>query len=43
MKRLGAECVYLDISHKPAEFIRAHFPNIYAKCCLLYTSDAADE
>ena len=32
MKRLGAECVYLDISHKPADFIRAHFPNIYAKC-----------
>ena len=32
MKRLGAECVYLDISHKPAEFIRAHFPNIHAKC-----------
>lgn len=32
MKRLGAECVYLDISHKPAEFIRSHFPNIYAKC-----------
>ncbi len=32
MKRLGAECVYLDISHKPAEFIRGHFPNIYAKC-----------
>ncbi|MER2602035.1 MAG: L-aspartate oxidase [Candidatus Competibacter phosphatis] len=32
MKRLGAECVYLDISHKPADFIRVHFPNIYAKC-----------
>ena len=32
MKRLGAECVYLDISHKPADFIRAHFPNIHAKC-----------
>lgn len=32
MKRLGAECVYLDISHKPAAFIREHFPNIYAKC-----------
>ncbi|MDQ5909641.1 MAG: L-aspartate oxidase [Pseudomonadota bacterium] len=32
MKRLGAECVYLDISHKPADFIRGHFPNIYAKC-----------
>ncbi len=32
MKRLGAECVYLDISHKPAAFIRSHFPNIDAKC-----------
>jgi len=32
MKRLGAECVYLDISHKPADFIRDHFPNIHAKC-----------
>ena len=32
MKRLGCECVYLDISHKPAEFITGHFPNIHAKC-----------
>ena len=32
MKRLGAECVYLDISHQPADFIRAHFPTIYGKC-----------
>ncbi|MDX1527865.1 MAG: L-aspartate oxidase, partial [Gammaproteobacteria bacterium] len=32
MKRLGADCVYLDISHRPAEFIRTHFPNIYARC-----------
>jgi L-aspartate oxidase len=32
MKRIGADCVYLDISHKPAEFIREHFPNIHAKC-----------
>jgi L-aspartate oxidase len=32
MKRLGAECVYLDISHKPAAFVREHFPNIHAKC-----------
>ncbi len=32
MKRLGAECVYLDISHKPAEFIRSHFPTVYARC-----------
>ncbi|MDH5784764.1 MAG: L-aspartate oxidase [Chromatiales bacterium] len=32
MKRLGAECLYLDISHQPAEFITEHFPNIYARC-----------
>jgi len=32
MKRIGADCLYLDISHKPAEFIREHFPNIHAKC-----------
>ncbi|MCC5826346.1 L-aspartate oxidase [Alkalimonas sp.] len=32
MKRLGANCVYLDISHQPADFILEHFPTIYAKC-----------
>jgi len=32
MKRLGAEHVYLDISHKPAKFIKEHFPNIYKRC-----------
>jgi len=32
MKRLGAECLYLDISHRPAEFITAHFPTIHARC-----------
>ncbi len=32
MKRLGAECMYLDISHKSAAFIRSHFPTIYARC-----------
>ncbi|MTD37845.1 L-aspartate oxidase [Erwinia sp. CPCC 100877] len=28
MKRLGVDCMYLDISHKPAEFVRQHFPTI---------------
>jgi L-aspartate oxidase len=32
MKRLGIDCVYLDISHRPAEFVRSHFPNVYARC-----------
>jgi L-aspartate oxidase len=32
MKRLGADCVYLDISHKSKDFIVEHFPTIYAKC-----------
>ncbi len=32
MKRLGSECVYLDISHRPADFIIEHFPTIHARC-----------
>lgn len=35
MKRLGADCMYLDISHKPAEFITQHFPMIYEKLLTL--------
>lgn len=35
MKRLGADCMYLDISHKPAEFVQAHFPTIYEKLLTL--------
>ena len=31
MKLLGADCMFLDISHKPADFIRQHFPMIYEK------------
>jgi L-aspartate oxidase len=32
MKRLGAPCVYLDISHRSAAFIASHFPTIYKQC-----------
>ena len=32
MKRLGLDCVYLDITHKPAEFIRSHFPTVHERC-----------
>ncbi|HEY8119372.1 MAG TPA: L-aspartate oxidase [Methylophilaceae bacterium] len=32
MKKRGIECVYLDISHQPADFILSHFPTIYRRC-----------
>ena len=32
MKKHGLDCVYLDISHQPPEFIQEHFPNIHARC-----------
>jgi len=32
MKKRGLDCVYLDISHKSAEFLQEHFPTIYARC-----------
>ena len=35
MKRLGAECVYLDISHRSVAFIKSHFPTIYKRCLQL--------
>ena len=35
MKRLGAECVYLDISHRPSDFIVKHFPQAYERCLAL--------
>ena len=35
MKRLGVDCMYLDISHQPKEFIIKHFPTIYQRCLAL--------
>ncbi len=32
MKKTGADCVYLNISHKPADFVKSRFPNIYQEC-----------
>ena len=32
MKRLGIDNVFLDISHKPADFVTTHFPTLYAHC-----------
>lgn len=32
MKRLGADCVFLDISHKSADFLRSHFPTVMRRC-----------
>ena len=32
LKKSGEECVFLDISHKPASFVRDRFPHIYETC-----------
>jgi L-aspartate oxidase len=32
IKRQGLDCVYLDITHKGADFVRSHFPTIHARC-----------
>ena len=35
MKRLGIDCVFLDISHQPREFLQTHFPTIMSRCAEL--------
>ncbi|MEY4642132.1 MAG: L-aspartate oxidase, partial [Pseudomonadota bacterium] len=35
MKKAGHDCVFLDITHKPKEFILQHFPTIYERCLAL--------
>ncbi|MGH1485895.1 MAG: L-aspartate oxidase [Cellvibrionaceae bacterium] len=42
MKRLGCDHLYLDISHKPADFIHEHFPNV-SKSCLEYGIDITQD
>ena len=32
MKRLGLDCVHLDISHRDADAVRSHFPTIDQRC-----------
>jgi len=32
MKKTGADCVWLDISHRDADYIKERFPNIYTRC-----------
>jgi L-aspartate oxidase len=35
LKQSGESCVYLDMTHLPAEFLLEHFPTIHARCMSL--------
>ncbi len=32
LKKRGDDSVFLDISHKPPDFVKSRFPNLYEKC-----------
>jgi L-aspartate oxidase len=42
MKKSGADCVLLDITHQPSKFLTDRFPNIY-QTCLRYGIDITKE
>ncbi|MDQ6626103.1 MAG: L-aspartate oxidase [Verrucomicrobiota bacterium] len=42
IKRSGAKCVYLDITHQPEQFLRERFPHIY-ETCLQFGIDMAKQ
>ncbi len=42
MKISGADCVYLDISHKSRNFLKTRFPTIYTRC-MEYGIDIASD
>src|SRR5437667_152104 len=42
IKRSGAQCVFLDIAHRPPEFLQERFPHIY-ETCLRFGIDMAKQ